>query len=363
MRQLSHYENNTRLCVSPITLTDCVNELQSLFLISAPSIADQPRFKISNTTRDLVISLGPELTPGFSSYSDQLKVQRYKPKNQKVNSQRIGAAINQAMALISSGNPDQALKTVDEVITEYGKNHPDLLFMRARALSNLGENKQSECRKVFKLAHEFGQRKFKFFELWYGVESAGHYYETAIEVCSAAIEAGTGDQSDWLINRSHSRVLSAAAQHKREDWEHVRTQLKAAAEDLNQARINKSDLIWDSTWQEYLYQTHDSLWNLDRKFSNSVPDLVVSLDNQIFAVERGDLRHQSFTRISTVLQEVESNILKNGKDMSSKEFNLLQKSARQCKFAFTKAPNNLKTLRQFDTASRVINQFTKTYRI
>jgi len=348
---------------SDITLTDCVNELQSLFLISAPSIADQPRFKISNTTRELVISLGPELTPGFSSYSEQIKHQRYKPKNQKANSQRVGAAINQAMALISAENPDEALKTIDEVIAEYGGNHPDLLFMRARALSKLGQSKQQECRKAFKVAHECGQRKLKFFEIWYDVESEGHFYETAIEVCSNAIEAGTGEKSDWLINRSHSRVLSAAAQHKREDWEHVRSQLKAAAEDLHLARIDNADLIWNTTWQEYLYQTHDSLWNLDRRFPDSVPDLLVSLDNQTSAIERGDLRYHSFIRLSTVLQEIESNLLKNGKDMSTREFNLLQKSARQCKTAFSKAPNNLKTLRQFDIALRVVNQFGKNYRV
>ena len=348
---------------SDVTLTDCVNELQSLFLISAPSIADQPRFKVSNTTRDLVVSLGPELIPGFSSYSDGIKNQRYKPKNQRANSQLVGAAINQAMALISAGNPVEALKTINEVIAELGGNHPDLLFMRARALSKLGEPKRIECRKAFKSAHECGQRKLKFFQLWYEVESEAHFYETAIEVCSSAIEAGAGEKADWLINRSHSRILSAAAQHKREDWEHVRTQLKSAAEDLHQAQREDPDLIWNPTWQEYLYQTHDSLWNLDRRLAHSIPELLVSLDNQLAAIERGDLRYQLFTRLPVVLQEIESTFLKDGKEMTTREFNLLQKSARSCKFIFTKAPNNLKTLRPFENAARTVAQFSKNYRV
>lgn len=347
---------------SDITLTDCVNELQSLFLISAPSIADQPRFKVSNTTRDLVVSLGPELIPGFANYSEQIKLQRYKPKNQKANSQRVGAAINQAMALISAGNPDEALRTVNEVISELGGDHPDLLFMRARALSKLGSSKQVECRKAFKFAHECGQRKLKFFQLWYEIESETNHYETAIEVCSSAIEAGAGEKSDWLINRSHSRVLSAAEQHKREDWEHVRTQLRSAAEDLHQAKSENHELIWDPTWQEYLYQTHDSLWNLDRRSTNSIPDLLNSLDHQVAAIERGDLRHQSFTRLPIILQEIEAICLKDEKEMTAREFNLLQKASRDCKTALSRAPSNLKTLRPFEIAARTVDQFLRNYR-
>lgn len=347
---------------SDITLTDCVNELQSLFLISAPSIADQPRFKVSNTTRDLVISLGPELTPGFTNYSERIKQERYKPKNQKANSQRVGAAINQAMALISAGNPDEALKTVDAVVAEIGRDQPDLLFMRARALSKLGLIKQDECRKTFKFAYECGQRKLRFFQLWYEVESEAHHFETAVEVCSSAVEAGAGEKADWLINRSHSRVLSAAEQHKREDWEHVRTQLRSAAEDLRQAKNENPDLVWDTTWQEYLYQTHDSLWNLDRRFTNSIPDLINSLDNQVAAIERGDLRYQSFTRLPMIIQEIEAIFLKDGKEMTSREFNLLQKASRDCKASFSKAPSNLKTLRSFEIAARTVDQFSRNYR-
>jgi hypothetical protein len=198
------------------------------------------------------------------------------------------------MALITAQNPEEALKTVNEVISESGGNHPDLLFMRARALSQLGHNRQLECKKAFKFAHEQGQRKFKFFQLWYEFESEGDFHEVAIEVCSSAIEAGAGEKSDWLINRAHSRICSAAIHYRREDWEHVRSQLRSAAEDLHDAKLHNPELIWDNTWKEYLYQTHDSLWKLDRRFTILTPDLINSLDNQLMAIERGDHRYEIF---------------------------------------------------------------------
>jgi hypothetical protein len=347
---------------SDMTLTDCVSELHSLFLISAPSIADQPRFKISNTTRELVLSLGPELTPAFSSYSEQIRSKRYKPKNANANSQTVGAAVNQAMALIFSNNPGEALKTVDEVNSKFGGKHPDLLFMRGRVLNKFKPARQTDARKAFKLAYDYGQRKLKFFELWYETEAQSTHFETAIEVATYAIESGSGRKADWLMNRAHSRVSSAGIQYKREDWEHVRTQLTLAAKDLFLAREDQQDLTWDNIWKENLFETHDSLWRLERKFSDSIPNLLSSLDSQISAIERGDHRYEVYLRLPMILKDMQTAIVKSDSEMTAREFNLMLQSTKKCKSAFDKAPNNLRTLSYFDSASKTIIHFSKIYR-
>lgn len=346
---------------SDMTLADCMNELQSLFLISAPAIADQPRFNISNTTRDLVLSLGPELIPSFTNFCGKTRSQRYKPKGKKSNSQKIGSAINQAMALITAGNPDEALKTVDFVIAEHGDTHPDLSFMRARALSKLGTSYTMECRKCFKKAHEQGQRKLKFFELWYDVESSTEHHETAIEVCTSAIDASAGDKSQWLFNRAHSRAQSAATQWNREDWGHVRTQLRAASTDLFEALKINRDIEWTPTWKEYLYNVHDSLWNLDRRETGSIPSLVTAFDDQVTAIEHHDVRIDPYLRLVACISDIESTILKNQNEMSSREFNLIGGLIRRSDQLFSQSPANLKTHRDFAIASRDLGALLKNY--
>lgn len=346
---------------SDMTLADCMNELQSLFLISAPAIADQPRFNISNTTRDLVLSLGPELIPSFTNFCEKTRSQRYKSKGKKPNSQKIGSAINQAMALITAGNPDEALKTVDFVIAEHGDTHPDLTFMRARALSKLGSSYAMECRKCFKKAHEQGQRKLKFFELWYDIESSTGHHETAIEVCTNAIDASAGDKSQWLFNRAHSRAQSAAVQWNREDWGHVRTQLRAASTDLFEALKINRDIEWTPTWKEYLYNVHDSLWKLDRRETGSIPSLVIAFDDQVTAIEHHDVRIDPYLRLVTCVFDVESTILKNQNEMSSREFNLIGGLIRKCEQLFSQSPANLKTHRNFAIANRDLGSIQRNY--
>jgi hypothetical protein len=106
------------------TLVDAFNELQSLFLLYAPEIAGQLRTGISNTTRDLVRSLGPELIPNFSAYEQVTQANRFKVKSRDGDVNIVGAAINQALALLAARNPEEALKTVDEVNKKFGgKNH------------------------------------------------------------------------------------------------------------------------------------------------------------------------------------------------------------------------------------------------
>lgn len=343
------------------TLVDSFNELQSLFLLYAPEIAGQSRTGISNTTRDLVRSLGPELIPSFSAYEQATKANRFKVKSRSVDVNAVGAAINQALALLAARNPEEALKTVDEVNKKFGGKNYDLLFMRARSLLACNPSRIDEALRSFKQAYAYGQRKALFFQLWFETESQAEHYEIAIEVANDALGAGSGNKSDWLINRAHSRIRSAAAQSKVNDVEHSRMQLVRAANDLVDARKVAPDLEWDNVWKELLYSTHDSLWSLDTREMLEMPPLINALDGQLHAIGRGDTRFDVFVRLPGVLDAM-SRVLVGGRDSrSEKENNLMVQSTRQCLAAYKAAPQNLRSMRAFDLACKQIDSYAAEY--
>lgn len=336
------------------TLIDATNELQSLFLIHAPAIADQPRFSISNTTRELVLALGPELISEFSSFQESIKQKRYKAKDQKVDLQVIGIAINQATALLAAHQPDQALKTVDEVNAQFSEKNPDLLFMRGKVLLRFAPPRREDARKAFRKAHSLGQRKPLFFSLWYENEVVLNNFDVGIDVASDALSASIGDRFDWLMRRVNCRLHAAAQQNRSVDTESAKIQLGFAADDLNKAMSENSSLQWNTIWQESLFKTHDSLWSVITRSAKQVPDWIEALDSQLAAIRRGDVRLDIYRRLQISLNQI--TFLINNKDIdgSKRNINLVSHITRLCMEALSSAPKELALYKEFREVKRVI---------
>lgn len=337
------------------TLIDATNELQSLFLLHAPSIADQPRFSISNTTRDLVLALGPELISEFSSFQDVIKQKRYKAKGQRANVQVIGIAVNQASALLASQLPLEALRTVDEVNIQFSGKDPDLLFMRGRVLLKFSPPRRDEAKKAFRAAHSLGQRKPLFFSLWYENEVCLGVFEAAVDVASAALSASVGERSEWLMRRANSKLQSAYQQDRRADIELSKTQLQSAAEDLSFAMTSDSSLQWSAPWKESLFSTHDSLWAIATRASDNVPDLVDALDFQLAALKRGDVRVEMYKRLLIALNSLSRLMNNRHGSRSEKENNLVAQRVRWCLDAINSAPKELSLYKDFREVKLAIN--------
>jgi len=122
--------------------------LQSLFLLHAPSIADQPRFPSPTPPEILVLALGPELISEFTSFQEAIKQKRYKAKGQRANVQVIGIAVDRQCALLAAQQPLEALRTVDEVNAQFSGKDPDLLFMRGRVLLKCFPIRRDEAKKA-----------------------------------------------------------------------------------------------------------------------------------------------------------------------------------------------------------------------
>ncbi len=345
------------------TLLDCFNELQSLFLVSAPSIAQQARFGISSTTRELVLSSGAELLPGFSGYRKTAEENRYKIRGAKLPLDIVGAAINQAAALLASKDPDQvrqALETVDEVNAKLGGKNPDLLSMRGSILRKMGPTRSREAAASFRDAFEAGQRKMPFFKAWYDNESMAEQYEPAVDVATFAIDASSGPKFEWLLRRAHARIASAASQDRKGDTEHARAQLSAAAEDLHQCRVSNPDMEWDVQRNEYLYKTHDTLWQIDTRGAGSVPAYIQALDGQVEALERGDRRIDVYERVAQALSSLFNLMGGDHGKLTQREFNLLEQKTRECLAQLKKAPGNLRTMRAFIQIQRTAEELSAT---
>jgi hypothetical protein len=350
-----------KLCTgySDATLIEATNELQSLFLIHAPSIADQPRFSISNTTRDLVLGLGPELIPDFASFREKITGRRYMAKGQKVDLQVVGIAINQANALLAARQPEVALRTVDEVNAQFDGKNRDLLFMRGRVLLKLTPPKREEARKTFSNAFALGQRKPEFFGMWHDTELMLNHFEAAVDVATWALDASVGSRSDWFRRRAHARLQSAVVQDKAGDTEHTRMQLASAADDLVEAVRIDPELEWDALWRESIFRTHDSLWAISIRGAQSIPEWGDAFEMQLGAIRRGDRRIEVYSRLQRALAGMSDIISDRHSGRSERNENFLAQRARWCLEAFEEAPRELRAYKDFRAAKALVDGIAK----
>lgn len=336
------------------TLLDATNELQSLFLLQAPSIASQPRFSIAKTTKDLIISLGVELISDFGAFQERLKSRRLKSKGENQSINAVGVAVNQAMALIASGEPDDALKTVDEVSQSLKGKNKDLWFLRGRVLLKFPKPRLVDAKDAFMRAFDLGQRKAQFFGMWYDTLLDLEQCESAVEVATSALEASSGDKSEWLIKRAQARVRSAAVQDKRGDAEHTINQLNYVAEDFCAAGVADEALRWNASWLESFYRTHDSLWAVSTRSAASVPEWLDAFDGQLRCIKRGDTRLENYVRMKLAFDA----ILRLGKRESAgtqRAGNFIQQLTRNGKEVLKDAPREYKVYRDFRQIEAAFN--------
>lgn len=335
---------------SDLTLIDATNELQSLFLISPPGIAGEPRFSIPSTTRMLVSSMGPELVPGFISYRDSLILQKFKAKGSADSQKYVAAAIDQANALLIGKRPEEALRTAEEANKQIGGKNPDLLFMAARALTYHNPPRNSEASKRFNFAFNQGQRKLLFFSLWFETEMAIDHFESAAEVAGRALEASAGEKGFWLKRRAEAKIQLAAMHSKTEDVEAAITQLKYAADDLAACPDKDIDITFRQEWESNMFSAHDALIRLMSRGSTDVPSLLGLIDEIILFPRRGDRRLDTFLRLEKTFSELKFIVPTSTDGYSTQQFNLLTTQCKRCIVVFKDAPSNLSNFAAFRSA-------------
>jgi hypothetical protein len=346
LKELTNYSDQT--------LGDCIVELQSLFLLSAPKIAKQQRFHVPQTTRELVFSLNKDLIPDFDTFTEEIKKRQYKP-SKKINEKTslIGAAVNQALSLLRQGNADGALQTINEVTNSFKEKNPDLLFLKGRVLTQIIPLEWSKIRDIYREAYDCGQKKDQFFDFWYAAEMSDSHYEGAIEVCIKAITDDAGEKSQWLKKRAAARHSLSIAHESAGDRTHALTELKSAVSDLVEMReLNKSIAFEDSSPIELV---HDKQWKI-LSATTSATEWLDVIDAQLEAIQNGDKRIEIYERLVVSLHQLNDGFRRQPDGTTSRQAGLIELQAKRVLAALKGASSVLQKSSRFKDTLRLLEQ-------
>lgn len=310
---LSHMSEASRAELRQVTgyddmvLEKGLTELRTLFLVSSPPIIKtEPRYRVSNNTALLVLQNGGDLVLDPRVIEDQVK--RLRQGNKRLNAagtrKTVGAAINQAIALLKEDRADEALETVNQALGTLPKN-PDLLLAKGRCLLKLDLPKLDEARKVFQRAYDAGQRREMLYELWFQAESDSKHPNGMVDVATLAVDEQVGDQWEWRQKRAYAYWLLARAHSKVMNLNQARNEYEKSAEDMGVLirHVNdgeKQPLIEMST------KLHDEVWELVAT-SDSWSGGVDAFDVAISAIKRGDLRNVNYYRACEAIDRLIEN--------------------------------------------------------
>lgn len=367
-RECSYTELKQATRYSVATLNDCINELQSLFLLHAPKIASESRFRVPDTTYKLICSLGNDLIDCYQTFEDKIKKFRYESeKNAKSTpSSTVGAAIRQAYALLKDHRPSDALKTIDEINKLFKGKQPDLLSLRGWVLMSLTPSRIEEARKEFRQAFDLGQRKEIFFNYWFEAEVEAGSIDGAIDVCEKAILNEAGNSRDWLELRAKARIHSSKIQETAGDREHAITQLKAAADDLSTV-LNKSQKDGKFSHkniesQELQVFAHDELWRLTSSDLDGIPSWINAIDSMVDVLGYGDKRGINYARLADAVSSLHKASLSHRSERSDRTINLITQNIRHADTLFSQAPSTIKGEKIYQEARRTLDSLRREYK-
>jgi len=368
-RECSYAELKQATEFSAQTLNDCIQELQSLFLIHAPSIAKESRFRVPETTLRLIVHLGDDLITNYRSFAERVKKIRYESSKVAKSSPSsvVGAAIRQTIAQLRDSRPEDALETLNEVNSKFDGKNPDLVSMKGWVLMRMIPPRIGEARKAFCLSYDLGQRKEKVFKNWLEAEIAADSLDAAIEVCGKAIANDVGDRREWYEMRAKIRLSSSKAQETGGDRDHAILQLQAAAEDLVQATRRPKHGDAKSSGRpelkELLLIAHDELWRLVSINANDIPSWIKAVDFVNQAISRGDNRADNYERLSDSLLRLSRASHNSRHERSDRTINLIVQNIRRANAVFVQAPAEIQEVPTFQDARKAIKSLVTEYQL
>jgi len=285
------------------TLSVSMEELQSLFLVSAPKILEkEPRFEVPSTTRAVVLQQKAALVHDCEAL--RKAVQRVRGgvpyQRRQGNRKLVGEAITQAHALFREHKYADALRTL-EVALGRQKGQPDLLLAKGKLLLRSGRPNLEGARKTLREAYKTGQRKPLLYELWYEAEVEAGFGPGAIEVSSWAMEDGQEQPREWRRRRAYGYVLTGRGMERAGDLVGAFDHYERAADDLGAAVASSLGMEREERMEE-ARQLGDLMWKLagrqpEKRWSQA-------FDAMTKAIGRGDWRASNFEKMLDALGEL-----------------------------------------------------------
>lgn len=222
------------------TLGDALQELDSLFLISAPAIAKEARYTVEPNTGSLVIETAGTLGIDHSALQQETKKSRTDAVGLSINRRldKVGLAISQAMAKIKDRDPKAALETVIAASKQLSKPHPDLLLMSGRCHLAQRPPNFNHASKDFEQSFSLGQRKALLFTLWFQAEYGRGDLDATMEAINKAIDQPGIEPNEWLEKRAQVRIERARRRASATSRDSFYRELDEAVRDLRLALKN-----------------------------------------------------------------------------------------------------------------------------
>ena len=220
------------------TLGDALQELDSLFLISAPAITKEARYTVEPNTGTLVIEIAGTLGIDHTALQQETKKSRTDAIGISINRRldKVGLAISQAMAQIKGRDAKAALETVVAASKQLSKPHPDLLLMSGRC--NLAQSPPNfnVASKDFELSFNLGQRKVLLFSLWFQAEYGRGDLDATIVTINKALDQPGIEPQEWLERRAQVRIERARRRASATSLDSFYREIDDAIRDLRAVR-------------------------------------------------------------------------------------------------------------------------------
>lgn len=300
-----------------LKLSDCLEELQSLFLVSEPKIIEkEPRFTVSITTSLLAIEKKSGLAFDHNQIERKVKeIRKGVPFQKKEgNRRKVGQAITQSMAFLKENDFESALDTVNSELNNQ-KNNPDLLLFKARILATKPQPDTAKAKELFRRSYNLGQRKEIIFEYWFQAEEQSSSANGMIEVSEYALKESVSDRSCWYYKLARGLIIRSKARdghHRVDDLMQASSCLAKVIKD--QSSASRQIRIQESN------ELHDLIWDIIRKLDSM--SWITSFEYTCRIIKDGDTRTAMYRRASQCLQEVRSELNMNFRERKKEAFDI-----------------------------------------
>ncbi len=312
------------LVFQPNQLLECLEELQSLFLVSEPSIIEgEKRYSLSNTTALVVKSNERELALDFDKIKTSIKNLRAgtDTSGKQGNRKYIGLIIRQSVAFLKEEKYLEAIRTVDEGLKKY-KENPDLLLMKARCLSEQPKPDYDSIKNIAAKAVKKGQKRERAFEYWYLAESETSSVTGIIECCLESVRVLGSNKSVWYQRLAKGYLSRAKLRGVEVGYDDIVEASNSLTQSLKTSGdADKKQLLKD------LSDVHDHIWKILE--ANTRLSWLSSFDEVVKLIKKGDVRTKLYCNARTCLTEAEAEFRAKRKELPSsfwiraKQFNEL----------------------------------------
>ncbi|UZE24733.1 ATP-binding protein [Pseudomonas sp. B21-056] len=303
LRQATHYTDET--------LSECLDELSSLFLVSAPRIGGEPRYEVLDTVASLVVQNKEVLVPDHAAFQGAVTKLRKAPdlKGVPTKNNLVGNAINEATAFLRANNVESALTTVMSA-QRRSKYHPDLYLMQGRCFLSEEKPRYHDARRVLQKAYEGNVRKPLLFDLWYETEIVLKHWVGALAVANLAIEGNSVRSGYWMMKRSVALIGVA------KDYEGsgiIDMSLKCLNQSADSA-YSALPLLPQTEHVEVkdlLFEIHDLIARQGKKLDESAVNYFDMAQNVIRMTQRKDVRRATLFRLTEFFQRGAEHLASN----------------------------------------------------